>query len=146
MPRYLPILSPLNPLGDSGIAAAWLGECSERISREHYISRSVLESVGQAVRISGFPWQEPGETKDVGTSALTAKILCDHHNSLLSPLDSAANELIIGLKDAYEASVNGNLSNGTFSLPGVQIEKWMLKVLVGFFKLSPRFQVPLAVD
>jgi hypothetical protein len=129
--------------GHSRCYAATLGGCSGQISREHYISRSVLESVGQVIQISGLPWQERSEIKTVGTSALTAKILCEHHNSLLSPLDDTAKELVVGLKDAYDSAMKGNMSNGTCSLPGDQLEKWLLKVIVGIFNLSTRYQVPM---
>ena len=127
---------------DSRCYAATLGDCSGQASREHYVSRSVLEIVGQVVQISGFPWQKPNEEKTVGTSVLTAKILCRHHNSLLSRLDAAAKEFVVGLKDAYDSAIKGNMSNGTCSIPGDQLERWLLKVLVGIFNLSTRYQVP----
>ena len=122
--------------------AATLADCSGGVSREHYVSRSVLEIVGQKVQISGLPWQKPNEKKTVGTSALTAKILCEHHNSLLSRLDTAAKEFVVGLKSSYESAMKGSMSNGTCSIQGDLLEKWLLKVLVGIFNLSTRYQVP----
>ena len=35
------------------------------------------------------------------------------------------------------------MSNGTCSLPWDQLEKWLLKVLVGIFSLTSRYQVPV---
>jgi len=122
--------------------ADMLGDCSGGVSREHYISRSVLEVVGKKVQVSGLPWQKPNEIMTVGTSALTAKILCMHHNSLLSRLDTSAKEFVVGLKTSYESAMKGNMANGTYEIQGDLLEKWLLKVLVGIFSLSTRYQVP----
>lgn len=129
-------------LTDSRCYAATLGDCSGQTSREHYVSRSVLEIVGQVVQISGFPWQKQNEEKIVGTQVLTAKILCRHHNSLLSRLDTAGKEFTGRLKEAYDSAMKGNRSSSTCLIPGDQLERWLLKVLVGIFNLSTRYQVP----
>jgi hypothetical protein len=65
-------------------------DCSEQISREHYISRSVLTQLGEVLRISGAPWLDPDQTLDTTVENLTAKILCKRHNEALSPLDGEA--------------------------------------------------------
>src|SRR4051794_36938456 len=64
-----------------------LNECKGRQSEEHYVSRAI---VGDAeVVISGLPFCGGGPRKIPG-ERLTRNMLCEHHNSTLSPLDSAA--------------------------------------------------------
>ena len=45
--------------------------------------------------------------KTIGVNALTAKVLCKKHNSLLSPLDAAAKDVWCVLR--YISDLNGNL-------------------------------------
>ena len=65
-------------------------DCSEQISREHYMSKAVLDQLGSTLRVSGMPWLKPGQTLDTSVASLTAKILCKRHNEALSPLDGEA--------------------------------------------------------
>jgi hypothetical protein len=64
-------------------------DCSADLSAEHYISKSVLQAIGDTVAVSGVPLLSDGQEKEVGINSLTAKILCSRHNSALSLLDSA---------------------------------------------------------
>ena len=70
-------------------------DCSEQISREHYISRSVLDQLGEIIRVSGAPWLRPDETLSTTIENLTAKILCKRHNEALSPLDAEAGHFFV---------------------------------------------------
>lgn len=110
-------------------------DCSEQISREHYISRSVLEQLGEVIRISGTPWLRAGETLDTKIGSLTAKILCKRHNEALSPLDSEAGHffacLIKVLVDLERKSYSTKLSYHLIS--GEALELWMLKVACGLY-------------
>src|SRR5690348_11277537 len=67
--------------------AAPLGDCDQKISREHTVSRSLFES--EQIMVQGFKWCL-NEPKSIGLSNLVAKILCKRHNSGLSDLDSSA--------------------------------------------------------
>jgi len=62
------------------------------LSAEHYMSRSVLEALGDTVAIGGAPWLGRGEQREIGINKLTAKILCSRHNTALFPADTAAGE------------------------------------------------------
>jgi hypothetical protein len=68
------------------------GKCSAGLSREHYISRTVLEALGPqgGVNVGGLPWQPPNTVHGVGIQSLVAKILCSNHNSGLSEHDEIA--------------------------------------------------------
>ncbi len=113
--------------------AASLGDCSPRISKEHYITEGVLKLFGDPLPVGGMPWLEPGERRKIGVSNLTAKILCERHNGLLHGLDQLAIRLMTtflwsrGNQIADEAVRRSNLH--LFS--GDDLERWMLKVLCG---------------
>ncbi len=64
--------------------AAGLGGCSTIPSREHLVSAGLFES--SVITVQGFPWCQ-NEPKTIGLRRAVAKILCKHHNSLLSPVD-----------------------------------------------------------
>jgi len=112
--------------------AAHLGNCLGGTSREHYVSRSVLEIVGGNVQISGFPWQQPAQQMEVGIGALVSRILCNHHNSKLSALDETGNEFVRALKSSFdEALGNEQYVGEEFSISGEKFELWLLKILCG---------------
>lgn len=106
------------------------GPCRGPLSREHYISESVLRATGAnpAGKIGGLAWQPADTIQSIGIGSLQSKILCEGHNSGLSPLDSAAASLFKTLHaiDKDRASVP---PLSAFDGPG--IERWLLKVLFG---------------
>src|SRR5438128_1034101 len=81
--------------------AASLGDCSDKQSREHQISKGLFTS--PTVTVQGFPWCMDAPIT-IGIGAATAKILCKHHNELLSDLDAAAGDAFSILKKAIELS------------------------------------------
>jgi hypothetical protein len=87
--------------------AAHLGNCKGGVSREHYISESVLEIAGRDVQVSGFPWQEANKPMQIGIGSLTSKILCEHHNSQLSPLDGSGRDFLQALKSSFDDAIAG---------------------------------------
>jgi len=104
-------------------------DCSEELSREHYISRDVLEVLGESsINISGVPWLEEGERKNLGLNALTAKVLCKRHNENLSPLDAMAGRFFRAIL-GDESVLFGPRRVALFS--GDDLERWILKVLFG---------------
>ncbi len=103
--------------------------CGQKLTAEHYISESVLRVfLGDKAAVSGFVFPD----KTVGISALTAKILCDRHNSLLAPLDTAAARLTRNVVDFVRVAAQPDaLERGFFLLNGDDIESWLLKMLCG---------------
>lgn len=123
--------------------AAQLGNCSGNLSREHYVSRSVLELAGKSVRISGFPWQKPNIPKDVGISSLTSKILCRRHNSELSSLDFVGKDFLQSLKSSFdEATGENEFCDKSFSIQGDMLELWLLKILCGILSTARKYTIP----
>jgi hypothetical protein len=109
--------------------------CSEQISREHYMSKSVLDQLGEVLRISGVPWLKQGESLDTAVGSLTAKILCKRHNEALSPLDQEAAHFFSVLRRALVDLKRKTLSRkpSFYLVSGDAIELWMLKVACGLY-------------
>lgn len=104
-----------------------LCDCSGAISREHYISRGVLDLFpSRGIAISGLPWILEGETKWVSRQSLAGKMLCERHNHALSPLDRTAAEFFrFFVADWTEETIE------VFLVRGYDLERWLLKVLCG---------------
>lgn len=110
--------------------ASDLADCSTKISREHFISRSLLQFLNSNnnLLVSGFPWVDSGG-KFLPPSSLTSKILCERHNSSLSPLDSIA----VRLFNAFdERGATGSGQKLLYLFNGHDLERWLLKILCGF--------------
>jgi hypothetical protein len=105
------------------------------MSKEHYISKAVLEVLSQdgRLQVSGFPWLPPGITKWVSPAALQSHILCERHNSALSPLDSLASRFFRSLWRVNEefAGSMASTQNRLFLFNGYDIERFMFKWLCG---------------
>lgn len=71
---------------DRSCWAAPLGGCDGPLTGEHLVTDAVL---GRSVSVRGMPWCQGG-FKTVGAASLTANILCDRHNSMLSEVDQVA--------------------------------------------------------
>lgn len=107
--------------------AKHLGGCDSK-SAEHYISKSILEVIGP-FEVRGLPWLKQGESKIVSGNALTASVLCRHHNSLLADFDSEAAKLISHLKliDSKETAIELEQVPSKLIVDGLKLEKWFLK-------------------
>jgi hypothetical protein len=106
-----------------------LGGCSAGLSREHYISRAVLDQLG-AIYIEGL-----GRTPDGGYSStsLTAKVLCRSHNSELHRLDTEAGQAFRLLRDLQTSLDVGSppAPLRTERVDGLLFERWFLKLALG---------------
>jgi hypothetical protein len=136
MPR--PSLHPPGPLtghSNPGCYLKGLHDCSDKLSREHYISQAVLEQLGATIRVAGVPWLAPGETFDTSIASLTAKILCQRHNAALSPLDIEAGRYFSILTSALIDLNRKSLSRRPVLhlVNGQALELWMLKVACGLY-------------
>jgi hypothetical protein len=109
--------------------------CSEKISGEHYISANVLEQLGDSITISGAPWHSPGQTQTLTINNLTAKILCERHNSALSPLDAEAGIFFKVLRSTFEDLERASSSRklNLHLVSGTMLELWMLKAACGIY-------------
>lgn len=112
--------------------AGELGNCSAQISREHYFSRALLEAAGGRPEAAGFPFQEPGVIQGFGLEALTAKILCEAHNSELSSLDAEVTQFFRALRESdRDLRDGGSPTESELEVDGSLLERWMLKMMAG---------------
>ena len=116
--------------------ASIIGDCSNRLSREHYVSQG-LWAGQQLIIVSGFEWLK-GEEKTLPLKELTANILCTNHNTLLSPLDSEAakfiktlNELERVLTARWKSRQKSFLNIGRHEVKGTLFERWTAKTIIG---------------
>jgi hypothetical protein len=107
--------------------------CEGPISGEHYISKSVLKVIAPSDRvlIEGAPWAPIQKT--VGHEALTANVLCKHHNSTLAGLDSEAGRLATFLRDAQLSLAEPTSESRSIKISGRLLERWLLKVVFGMW-------------
>jgi hypothetical protein len=123
--------------------AAHLNDCDVKMSGEHYVSESVLKLAGNAVRVTGFPWQRPNTHSDIGLGSLKSQMLCTHHNEMLSPLDDEGLKFVKGLKRTYsELSERQELSETTININAELLELWFLKVFIGCLVVSGLRDIP----
>lgn len=114
--------------------AAATADCSEKISREHWLSQDILRAIsgGKTIRIVGVPWLNGGH-RDLPPQALAANILCQRHNSALSPLDSAASTAfrVLWHYQADQRTTPDEHGNEFTLISGEDLERWLLKLLWG---------------
>ena len=109
--------------------ASSLNDCCKKLSKEHFISQSLLNHLNKnkQLSVSGLPWTGE-ESKNIPPSSLSSNILCVRHNNILSGLDSIALRL-------FHAFDESNLSNKTTKelllFSGHDLERWLLKTLCG---------------
>lgn len=115
-----------------------IGGCGTKLSREHYVSQSLWD--GDNIDVIGFPWCKEAP-KRIGLASLTAKILCDVHNSSLSPLDAAAGEAFATLRRVVAFTKKPKKKSKDrkgvrFQINGPLLERWFLKTAIGIFHVQ----------
>lgn len=110
-----------------------LGGCSTKLSREHLVSESLW--LGKQLRVKGFPWCK-NEWRDISLSSFTSKILCQAHNTELSPVDVAGRDLFDALRRALQVQAERE-ANPARKWPfkqrqveGPMVERWFLKTTI----------------
>lgn len=107
--------------------ARGIGPCEGGQSREHYISKGIIESAG--VQVRGLPFCSD-QFASISTANANAKILCEGHNSRLSPLDEEG-------KRFREFLLPQNAPDGVvFRVSGPKISRWLAKTYCNFQCMS----------
>lgn len=113
--------------------ATCLGDCSDKISREHIISACLFPA--DKIMVQGPAWCKD-EPKEIGLASLTKKILCTKHNSDLSEIDAAAVEAMNALRDAtrlMNLRIERKIKSPSvkrFHIDGLALERWFLKTFI----------------
>ncbi len=137
-------LMPPGPLSEEAREGCYLASsqnCGGGLSREHYISRALIDQ--RDVFVRGMPWQK-AEVQRLSPDNLTAKILCRRHNSALSPLDAHAQRLFLGIEEASHHASRRSLSRKPqfFMTSGDAVELWAMKTLAGLYASKIDFETP----
>lgn len=108
-------------------------DCVNKLSAEHYLSRSILEIVNRTHGALHFGDLYPdGRRRDrqMAPKAAAAKMLCERHNGALSTLDDFGKQLFtaIGGIDAPD----GMTGDRVLLVNGHDVERWILKALCGY--------------
>lgn len=105
--------------------ARTLKDCDTRLTREHFISRKLLESIDAPLAVAGTSWAT--EPTLIGPNALASKVLCARHNEALSSLDDNVSGLYTAVRDWQLDRAVGHVA-----FDGEDIERWALKAMLGF--------------
>lgn len=148
----MPSLTPPGAGSGTGHKKCYMGStanCSTKLSREHYISKSILSQF-KRLSVEGLPWQDSEQKSEFGIEALTSKVLCTRHNSSLSPIDSMAGHAFQQITDAMIYVTKKSLARRTafYFVSGDAFELWGVKTLLGLFtaKIASSEKSALAKD
>ena len=112
--------------------------CSKNISKEHYVSHTVLNKVANSndrIEIAGLAWMPKNKlVKDMKKSKLVANILCTHHNNALSGLDAIAGDFISSFTEINHGLSLPKPIGKSFSVKGRTLEQWILKTGIGMIE------------
>ena len=100
--------------------------CSNKISREHYISESLLNKIerqNKTVDVCGLAWLPKEQLKSVGKSSLTSNILCTQHNSDLSKLDKKIGNLVEAISSIDVELQSSSPRNLNYEIESSHIER-----------------------
>jgi hypothetical protein len=125
---------PREPFAHPKCYAKRLGDCSTIISSEHYISESILIRIGggKMITVGGASWLNGGEPKSIAVGSFAANVLCDRHNSQLSPLDTVALNvfnLLVGCET--QEDVRRAPKHLLVRVSGWDFERWFVKAFCG---------------
>lgn len=103
------------------------------MSQEHLVSECLFDG---EVKVKGLPWCKD-EEKKIGIGALTAPILCRHHNRVLGEVDSGAKHTLVTLREASDLwlrrkdIVTKSWSfRPRYGTDMLLLERWCLKTLI----------------
>lgn len=122
-----------DPTGDSvnGCYMSATRDCSGKLSHEHYISEAILSQF-DVLRGEGFPGKLD-QLPEVPIKALTVRVLCERHNSMLSQLDAPAGLAFDQIRQTQNHLLKPVLNRKKerhFLIDGYAMEQWALKTLL----------------
>jgi hypothetical protein len=123
-----------------------LGNCRGPVSREHVVTDALLQEVWQGAKggsVYGLTFLKatPDNPAEIGIKGLTAKILCEGHNSDLSAFDTEIVKFLKALERLVRSEHDGEPVAQNSYVNGDLIERWMFKTLLnGLF--SGNFPAP----
>jgi len=132
---------PVTGEAQSGCYMAATANCGGGLSREHYISRGLID--GPELRVRGLPWQCE-EVAYYSPDNLVARILCRRHNAAMSPLDAHAIRFFLALEAGLKHAQRRSPSRKSrfFMTSGDGLELWAMKTLASLYASRIDFTTP----
>jgi len=110
------------------------GKCSSKLSREHLISKSIINN--KKFWVHGFSWCK-NEPKEISEPSFVNKFLCEYHNSSLSKFDSEIANFVSAIemlwKNDKKFSMHGFSKKKIpirYIINGFNLERWFVKTLI----------------
>ena len=125
-------IKPSSPITGLSNPACWMypyNDCSSKISREHYVSKSTLIQVGDSIDVSGTRWLEKRSSARIRVKRLVAKNLCERHNKAFEPLDRETSSFFRALLSI--SGLSNSEKHSKYLISGDDIQRWMYKTLFG---------------
>jgi len=108
-----------------------LADCSTKISTEHYVSKSVLNILGDFHVRSNTSWLAPtAKSQPLPASVLGSNILCTRHNEMLSDIDTRVIPFFTEVCSSFSVS-SGAVPHQNVRIDGDALELWVLKACCG---------------
>lgn len=110
-----------------------LDGCAEKASKEHIISAGIFPE--GIIRVKGFPWCKD-EFREISVASFTRKVLCQHHNNILTDVDAAGIKAIEAfrqerqIRNAREKTKHIRWTVKRIHIDGRGLERWFLKTLI----------------
>jgi hypothetical protein len=128
--------------GERTVKECWakcLGNCKGKITAEHIITEKIWGS--DEIGVMGFPSWCPTERKWIGVENFKKNMLCERHNSTLSPVDEGGIAAFGAFRQAaavhHQRSLNieagfrtGRFDVYPYDFDGPLLERWFLKTLI----------------
>lgn len=116
-----------------------LGGCSKNITKEHFISKAILDWISSGNSIEGIGIIPNNKRKvKIGKNDLVSKILCEEHNNKLGELDACFIEFIKKITAIHNDLKNKSCSQKTEEcrINGRMLEQFLFKLAIGLQESS----------
>ena len=128
-------------MGNIKCWASIIGNCDNFQSKEHIVSRGILEDNLSLDNLT-MVYDVGGEgTRKIGVSSLSSKMLCSRHNNQLSDLDAEAIKAFRGIREisemAYGIKPVPTQKTSTLEIDGLLLERWFLKTTTNILYCPP---------
>lgn len=145
-PKGVKVNAPVSDNTNEKCYASKLNGCSEKQSLEHYISHDALKLF--TLDTNGMIGIESKTlNKEIPVATFGSKVLCESHNSVLSPIDRCGTKFFAALHQVhsnFQSPSSDRQRRIVTGVNGYNLEQWLLKMLIGrACSINRNWQPPL---
>jgi hypothetical protein len=103
------------------------------LNKEHFVSKALLQELneGSGLKVIGYPHGNTGQIL-MSVESMSAKVLCERHNSRLSDVDTEGTRFILSFFNAHMDLLERRITaDKKYAFQGPLIERWLLKYAFG---------------